>query len=581
MSTLPPLANVFAFTDPDPRVVDEVRARMTSVGDFDEVYTPAPSWVAGTKALPGQTATQRDRSFVFAQGADLVPNITERDLDRLVEMSGDFGFLHLRTNGAGTVVRACGGPVPFYVYDEGRQRAVSTRIADFVRYLPAPPRPDPLVFATWTTGWGAFPDNRSFLVGVKVLPRGHTAIVDRIARTRVERYWDPRPNHLDPPDCLPEQAAKFRQHLLAALERDLDPSGGNLLTLSGGVDSSSLSALIRGNLRYPLASLSLVPRHTPAWRANFPRVAEVVRQWDIAPAWIEMLSTADRLRLMASAPGVVFPVPHPALGALPRVTELHDIRVLVGGEFADEVCGSAFTFADWVNHTSLLTLLRTPASALPRGSRDRLRWLRKRVRVARGHPELPYADQLPDFFAPTLRDEYQEWREQQERLATVDDKPRRTFVRQVENDGWVAMNWEACSALGVRRSVPFMTREALDLAYRCHPRALIGPGTKRLLRAALEGDVPRSYLDRPKGGPPVPVDPPQASWSPPPLGEFGEIVNRGVLSSRSNTAVAALALTQLSMAIEALDRIRPTGRLAPSSREWSVHASRRKRGAHT
>ena len=45
-----------------------------------------------------------------------------------------------------------------------------------------------------------------------------------------------------------------------------------------------------------------------------------------------------------------------------------------------------------------------------------------------------------------------------------------------------------------------MTRELLELAFQCHPSELVGPGTKRLLRRALAGDVPGVNLQRPDKG---------------------------------------------------------------------------------
>jgi hypothetical protein len=63
------------------------------------------------------------------------------------------------------------------------------------------------------------------------------------------------------------------------------------------------------------------------------------------------------------------------------------------------------------------------------------------------------------------------------------------------------MNWEGTTPLGVRRSIPFFSRECLELAFDCHPRELLGPGKKRLLRSALDGDVPSRNLRRAdKGG---------------------------------------------------------------------------------
>ena len=77
----------------------------------------------------------------------------------------------------------------------------------------------------------------------------------------------------------------------------------------------------------------------------------------------------------------------------------------------------------------------------------------------------------------------------------------RRLVRSIAADAWVDMNWEGATPLGVRRCFPFFNREVLELAFRCHPSELLGPGPKRLLRDAVGGDVPSHNLLRPdKGG---------------------------------------------------------------------------------
>jgi hypothetical protein len=75
--------------------------------------------------------------------------------------------------------------------------------------------------------------------------------------------------------------------------------------------------------------------------------------------------------------------------------------------------------------------------------------------------------------------------------------------------------WEATSTFGVRRSFPFINRESLELAFSCHPSELIGPGTKKTLRAALADDVPAENLQRPDKG--IRFDYPEGecSWSVP------------------------------------------------------------------
>src|SRR5437016_14458782 len=143
----------------------------------------------------------------------------------------------------------------------------------------------------------------------------------------------------------------------------------------------------------------------------------------------------------------------------------------------------------------------THPRSLPTGPRDVLRWAERRLLSPVGRPLLPFPPDLPEFIQPEVREEYRTWLDERCRRATEDQEPRAHLALRAEADGFVAMNWEAASALGVRRSFPFFNREVLELAFECHPAELVGPGTKKLLRAALHADVPEKNLSRTdKGG---------------------------------------------------------------------------------
>jgi hypothetical protein len=102
-----------------------------------------------------------------------------------------------------------------------------------------------------------------------------------------------------------------------------------------------------------------------------------------------------------------------------------------------------------------------------------------------------------DLFHPAVREEYLTWWEGKRKALRQDQDPwRHLAMHSATLDPFVPMNWEACSALGIRRSFPFFNREVLELAYECHPTELYGPGTKKLLRAALHNDVPSRNLYR-------------------------------------------------------------------------------------
>ena len=212
--------------------------------------------------------------------------------------------------------------------------------------------------------------------------------------------------------------------------------------------------------------------------------------------------TPDRvLELLGSAPPVVFPIMHPALCALPAAVREAELHVLFGGEAADEVCGSHFTLPDWATHTSLLQLIVDVLRRdLPYGFGDLRRWAKQRALRLRRKVATPYDGALLELARPEIHEEYAEWVERQRKRAAADTRPLRYLALLLEDEGFLAMNWEAASSLGVRRVFPFFTREVLELAFSCHPRELIGPGTKRLLRAALRDDVPPGNLNRPDRG---------------------------------------------------------------------------------
>ena len=113
-----------------------------------------------------------------------------------------------------------------------------------------------------------------------------------------------------------------------------------------------------------------------------------------------------------------------------------------------------------------------------------------------------------------LREEYAQWWHERRRAAARDDGPMPHLAMFLERQGFLGMHWEVTSSVGVRRSFPFVTRELLELGFECHPSELVGPGTKRLLRTALAGDVPAVNLERPDKGHPGPArDREPRAWS--------------------------------------------------------------------
>lgn len=521
--TLPPVANLFAVAYEDPVRLEALERRLECCGEFD-VWQPALGWVAAIAPLPWGPAERpevRAAGLAFVEGeevvsapqrsAAVVAELARRAPERLASLPGDFGFLCFERDGAATAVRSAGGLVPVYLHAAGDGLlAIGTRLDYFVRFLPEPPVLDPLVNALWTTGWPLLPDERTFLRGVSILGRGRYARARPTRSIEVGSYWDPRPADDERLIATPDHARRLRQILIGKLERDLHPSGGNLLTLSGGVDSSSLGALAVGALGRPTATLSFLSTDERARARDEHYIDALQGRFHFDPTWRVTLDVAKRRELLSKPHGACFHVIHPALCMLPELHARWPVRVLFGGEFADEVVGTLAGIPDWAAHTSLRQLVAGGLSSLPSGPRDLLVWPKRRLMHALRRPALRFPGELPELIRPELRDEYREWLERRRREAGRDRRPLRQLAHSTEQDGFVAMNWEAASALGVRRSIPFFNREVLELAFSCHPGELIGPGTKKLLRTALTRDVPEENLQRPDKaeGP----HPPDAQW---------------------------------------------------------------------
>ncbi len=494
----------------------EIQARLTYHGEYDQVWGPQDQWVAAIKYLPRSApdpAPVRAGGLAFAEGRDAVFNGSETNLPdkvasvadladhhphRLDSLPGDFGFIRFRPHGQATIVRSAAGLVPFYIRHDQQRTAIGTQLGSFVKYLPDEPILDRLVNAAWTSGHGFFPDGRTFLEGISILDAGAYATVSPDGVTK-GNYWNPRVETLERPTeaVAQEHIERFRTILLSNLDRDLDPETGNLLTLSGGVDSSALAALAGKN--HKVWTWSLVPPEGPILERELSYINPLIKEFGVERTWFADSGRRTVFELLEAAPEVVCHVIHPALCSLPKIKAEADVRVLFGGEFADEVCGSKFTIPDWAVETSLPQLLLS-LNKLPFGQRDILRWVKHRwLRLIR-RPMLPFASELPEFIAHDLRDEHQEWFSRNRRQA-VDDRFSRNYIQLcLRNAGWVVMNWEATSALGVRRVLPFLSREILELAFALHPAELLGPGPKRLLRTSVRELVPDRNLERPDKG---------------------------------------------------------------------------------
>jgi hypothetical protein len=207
--------------------------------------------------------------------------------------------------------------------------------------------------------------------------------------------------------------------------------------------------------------------------------------------------------------------------------------------------------------------------------RDLRTWLGVRARSLCHRAALPFSADLHDFVRPNVRAEYAAWLDRQHCQSQRRRGARPELAARVALDGAVAMNWEATSALGVRRSFPFYHRAYVELAFELHPAELRGGcNDKRMLGRALRGHVPDRHLDRPErtAAAASGYDDIDADWDEALPDELSEIVDSAWLPRPPPrmSISRALALQQLVTFARSVRAARTSAR---SERVTSQHAA--------
>jgi asparagine synthetase B (glutamine-hydrolysing) len=482
------------------------------------------------------TASWREHGWFFLEGhehvsrhagaAELGFALAEHDFsERLRLLPGDFSFASFGPDHGVRLVRGAAGAVPLYLWQAAGAFAFVTRLGDLARFLPHELELEPLVNATCCTMFGWLGDRRTFLKGVSELRMGECA-VQGAATWEVRTWWDPSHTKPERPtlERTTEHARRLKDLLLRNLERAFSSDAQTLMTLSGGVDSSSLVAIAALSLGASFSTLSFVPpdepHHTNARRRIDALRAEcgprIARHWEFDH------SARGRLALVEGAPREVFQVPNPALCVLPMLNRATRIGFLVGGELCDDLFGSALIQEDWDVATSARDLL-AQARELPGGLRTVLGWLRRRARIRARRAPLHRPEDLPGFILPELRREYRALLYREREGLARDPRPRAFIAKRLEvAHTAIGQNHEVASALGIRRVFPFLSRDLVTLAFECHPSEGMIPGTKKLLRRALRGMVPDSHLMQNKEGWSEPGD--ETRWAKPLPAELSSMI---------------------------------------------------------
>lgn len=417
----------------------------------------------------------------------------------IAALEGDVTAAVLGRDGSATLVRSLSGRVPMFYATCPDWTFVTTRVRHLRDLLPDGSDPDWFVYAVWQGAGQHFPDDRAFYSDTYAVPPGSLVRVgptEPSSRKTTLRSVEPRAEE-SPVDRI----SALREALLRNLERELQPSG-NLLLLSGGVDSSALAALAAGELGYGVTTLSLMPIESgPLYDRERWYIDRLRRTYEFEESLELRVDATAWLRTQIDAPDTGCPVQHPLLAP---VAALRPQGTLFTGWSADEIVGSdRLTLPDWARSTSPWSLVKNlrHADRFPGGRRHAIKnWFEMRRHERRIGSIVSLAEELPLWALSRYRDDYRSWLARYRRQLGRPSGGRWQLWRDLEmGDGFLVQTWEVLSEADVLHASPYLSRDLIEQSARCGVDELIAPSTKRILRAAMVGLMPeenRRRLDR-------------------------------------------------------------------------------------
>lgn len=397
------------------------------------------------------------------------------------------------------------------------------------------------------------PGPRTIFKGIRKLPPGHLLVYEN-EKVSESAYWTLRFSEKRVPrseeECREEFLALMRESVRLRLASDV-PLGA---FLSGGLDSSTVVALMREFINEPIQTFSIGFREEPFNELPFARmVAErfgtAHHEFIVEPSAVDLLPTLVR----------VYDEPYADSSAIPTycVSQLSRqfVTVVLNGDGGDELLVGynryRFSMLDrlldgiirqhrWLKRTServrtLIARLPTDVEVL-QGLRYRLlnllwpmreRYLYRICYFSPEDTERLYRDEFKE--AVSGHDPYvllEQWMDDAEasdlldRLLCVDT---RTYL---PDDLLVKVD-RATMAHGLEARSPLLDHRLMEFAASLPVEYKVRNGqSKYLMKAAMRGVLPDSVLDRSKMGFGVPID----SWF---RHESKEFLRDILLSSRS------------------------------------------------
>ncbi len=349
----------------------------------------------------------------------------------------------------------------------------------------------------------------TFFEGIKRLPPG-ALLMARPGQVTQEEYW--HPSHVMPPTHYDEREAadQFRELFFQAVECRLRPDVKAGVTLSGGLDSSSVAAVASH-------ILARTNKDLVAITACFDKVPECDERAYVEPLnealglhSVQVAGDAEgpltRLEEFLTMQGEPFIAPNLMIhAALCRRASAAGVRLLLDGHDGDNaVSHGNYRLAELVRSLRLLSLIREVGAFSARSG-----WRRHRVLLSfgllPGLPPLRMAHKIwktrhRNDLVPLIRSDFLRSLEYDDRLRQFGDPPimpkddHEFHVRSLAH-GLQPLLFETVdkvhTSLGLEARHPFMDSRLIEFCLGLPADLKLRDGWNRwIVRRALQNDVP-------------------------------------------------------------------------------------------
>lgn len=430
---------------------------------------------------------------------------------------------------------------------------------------------DPLAIEDYLA-WGYVPDHRSILRGVEKLPAGHYRLLKHDAPPAAPvRWWDisfENRRREKAEDLEAELLVRLREAVTSRMAADV-PLGA---FLSGGVDSSSVVALMAEASRDPVRTCSIGFDESSLDETNYARAIASKFGTDHRERIVASDDFAEIDRLAA-----MFDEPFADASALPtwRVCQLarETVTVALSGDGADEAFAGyrrhRFHHAEEKARSLLPSALRAPLFGTLGSIWPKADWAPRPFRAKTTFQSLAatgedgYARALavvpPEIrgglYSDAFRRAIGDYRAEQPFTELMRNAPARSGLDRAQYADlkfWLPGDTltkvdRTSMAVSLEAREPLLDHRLIEFA-ACLPEKLRIRGVqgKWLLKHAMERYLPRDVLYRPKQGFVTPI----AQWLRGPLAGEARAVGRGAALARTGwfdaDRIAALAEAHIS-----------------------------------